>query len=502
MRRSLLTAAAFLLAAGPAFAQDPDLGSDAERESGKVLYEAKCAHCHGLNGDAANEAATRLRPAPRDFTAGTYKFRSTANGELPSDDDIKRSIREGMPYTGMPPWPSLSESEVTNLMYYIKTFAADFSGPFGVPELIEIPKAPSESDATIARGREVFLENQCVDCHGDLGRGDGKSAPTLTDQWDLHIRPADLTKRWTFRNGQTREDIYRTFNTGLDGSPMPAYEIEPAEDRWALVDYVRSLSANEPDYATTLTVTPAATIDEAAFDAARKSVFAVVGQVVEPGRAFFPGVNAVEASALVTADQIAVRLRWNDMVADTRGSNAPDIPVSEPWLGAPDTSGTFSDAVAIQFPTLIPAGTERPYFMFGDRKNSVDLWFADMGGPSATHYVGNGSGALKAEGPTLSVSSSYDDGQWTATFTRDRASEGHIAFDEGTFVPVSFTVWDGFNAEAGNRRGLTTWINLYVDVADKPSPVLPMAGYGFATLLLGLGVTGLMRKKYSSTDGA
>ncbi|MBO6573895.1 MAG: c-type cytochrome [Rhodothermales bacterium] len=501
MKRALMIVAALGLAV-PAQAQEPDLGTDAQREAGKVLYDAKCAHCHGLTGDGIGPATDYLRPAPRDFTSSTFKFRSSMSGELPSDEDIKRSIREGMPYTGMPPWPSLSESEITNLMYYIKTFADDFAGPFGIPELIEIPDAPRASEESIARGREVFLENQCVDCHGDLGRGDGPSAPTLTDQWGFHIRAADLTKRWTFRNGSSREDIYRTFNTGLDGSPMPAYEIEPIEDRWALVDYVLSLSNDEPNYATTLVADPVDAISEEAFEAARPALFPIVGQVVEPGRSFFPGVNAVEARALVTADQIAVRLRWHDLQADTRGSNGPDVAVEEvpgePWIGAPDTSGTWSDAVALQFPTEAPDGVELPYFMFGDRKNSVDLWFADMAGPTATHYVGSGSNALTAEGPSLGVDAAFEDGAWTATFTRDRSVEGHIGFEAGTFIPVAFTVWDGFNAEAGNRRGISVWYNLYVDVADKPSPAGPMAGYGLFTLLLGVGITFYMRRKYAS----
>ena len=497
MKRVLLIAASVGLAA-PAIAQEPQLGTDAQRESGRVLYEAKCAHCHGVTGDGVGPGTDYFRPAPRAFTSSTFKFRSTLSGELPTDDDIRRSIRDGMPYTGMPPWPSLSESEITNLVYYIKTFSDDFSGPFGVPEEIELPSAPSMNAETIERGRQVFLENQCVDCHGDQGRGDGKSAPTLTDQWGFHIRPADLTKRWTFRNGGTRQDIYRTFNTGLDGSPMPAYEIEPIEDRWALVDYVHSLSDDEPNYATTLIATPVASMDETAWEGTPPALFPIVGQVVEPGRSFYPGVNAVEARALITADQIAIRLRWHDMVADTRGSNGPGLPVSEPWMGAPDTSGTFSDAIAIQFPTETPDGVELPYFMFGDRSNSVDLWFADLAGPTPQHYLGNGSGALAAGGPDLDLTASFDNGAWTATFVRDRSVEGHIPFEEGTFVPIVLTVWDGFNAESGNRRGLTSWYYLYVDVADKPSPALPMAGYGLFTLLLGVGVTFFMRKKYGT----
>ena len=252
MKRLVFLTALFILWRPALSAQD--LGTEAQREAGKQVYDQKCAHCHGDNGDANSVTTAYLRPAPRDFTSGIYKFRSTASVELPIDDDIKRSIREGMPTTSMPAWRGiLSETDITNVVYYIKTFNDDFAGEFGNPTPIDIPKAPRYDAANLERGRQVYEENQCSDCHGDQGRSNGKSAPTLNDDWDHPIRPADLTKRWTFRASPTREDVYRTFMTGLTGSPMPSYEDIPEEDRWALVDYIWSLSRDEADYATVVT---------------------------------------------------------------------------------------------------------------------------------------------------------------------------------------------------------------------------------------------------------
>ena len=31
-------------------AQNVNLGTDEQREAGRVVYEAKCAHCHGSDG--------------------------------------------------------------------------------------------------------------------------------------------------------------------------------------------------------------------------------------------------------------------------------------------------------------------------------------------------------------------------------------------------------------------------------------------------------------------
>ena len=234
-----------------------------------------------------------------------------------------------MPYTGMPTWHQLSQQQVTNLMYFIKTFNEDFAGPYGTPDEVEIPEPPEYSEASAQRGREVYMENQCYDCHGNRGRGDGTSAPTLTNQWGEHIRPADMTKRWTFIGGTSRRDIYRTFTTGMDGSPMPSYTI-PEEDRWALVDYVYSLSRDNPDYATVVVAQNVSgefdlSQGPALFEAAEAAYFPVVGQVIESGRAFQPGVDGIEVKAVYNQDEIAFMLTWHTMTPDTSGTRASRI---------------------------------------------------------------------------------------------------------------------------------------------------------------------------------
>ena len=69
---------------------------------GKVIYEKKCALCHGEKGDGNGPSASLLDPRPRDFTKGKYKIRTSASGRLPTDADLFRIISEGMPGTSMP----------------------------------------------------------------------------------------------------------------------------------------------------------------------------------------------------------------------------------------------------------------------------------------------------------------------------------------------------------------------------------------------------------------
>ena len=100
------------LAAGP-------VSSD---EKGKHwgLYREHCAHCHGITGDGAGPTALALYPYPRDFRLGKYKFKSTPLRRPPTDADLVRVIRRGIPGSAMPAFTTLPEEEVLALVDYVK----------------------------------------------------------------------------------------------------------------------------------------------------------------------------------------------------------------------------------------------------------------------------------------------------------------------------------------------------------------------------------------------
>src|SRR5205823_1276385 len=78
--------------------------------------------------------------------------------------------------------------------------------------------------AALKEGRRFYEDSiHCNKCHGDEGRGDGPSAPTLKDDAGFPIYAADLHQNWRFRGGGTVEDIYHRLRTGLDGTPMPSF---------------------------------------------------------------------------------------------------------------------------------------------------------------------------------------------------------------------------------------------------------------------------------------
>ncbi len=520
---------------------------------GGARYQKLCSQCHGEKGDGQGISAPRLLPRPRDFTSGKFKVRTTPNGALPTDADLLAVIRDGMPYTSMPGWSHLSAADLDELVAAVKSFSPAFADPAQKPTSIAIPKAPKPTPDSAAKGKEVYQQNGCGACHGELGRGDGSSAPGLKDDWGHSIRPADLTKRWTFRGGPAREDIYRTFTTGMNGTPMPSFaESLSDEQRWQLVDYIASLdSRDEPGYAELLQVKWSdeeldLTRGQELFAAAPPVYFSVVGQITEPGRAFHPSANGVTVRAVYNRREIAFLLTWHDLRADLRGQNAPDLPVppeedqGEPAAAAAaeatggefwgeeeaapaepaaegdfwgDDSGSsadgsgagasgeeFSDAVAIQLPVQLPTGIRKPYFLFGDAQNAIDLWFIDLATSksqsTARRYLGAGSASLAAvEGEDVTAVASYDRGEWSVMVKRALKASGGVAFAEDQYVPIAFSLWDGMAKERGNKRGLTQWKYLYTMPQSTPSPLWPMTRSALAVLAIEVGLVAWVRRR-------
>lgn len=193
-------------------------------EEGKRVYEKSCAHCHGTEGRGDGSAAENLLPRPRDFTRGLYKIRSTETGQVPTDQDLFDIITEGMPGTSMPGWEtSLGANERWEVVAYIKTFYDGFKENTA-PRQIDLSGKIAYAEQSIETGKALYTELGCVECHGNVGRGDGTSAPTLTDEWGFQTWPANLAQGWTFRGGSETEDIFKRFIGGIAGSPMPAFE--------------------------------------------------------------------------------------------------------------------------------------------------------------------------------------------------------------------------------------------------------------------------------------
>lgn len=213
-------------------------------ERGRTVYMEQCASCHGVQGDGRGEAAAYLNPPPRNFTTGVYKFRSTMSGQLPTDDDLLRTITIGIAGTAMDRYAALPERDRGALVAYLKSLSPRFAREeAGVP--IPVPPSRPLTPESAARGRAVYERMECAACHGDGARGDGPLAADLSDAGGLPIRPADLT-RPELKGGRAPESVYRSVMTGLDGAPMPSFGDSLApEEAWDLALYILSLSVRE-----------------------------------------------------------------------------------------------------------------------------------------------------------------------------------------------------------------------------------------------------------------
>ena len=250
------------LAAGGSHAAAPDV--DPVLARGHEVYAEHCEECHGSDGHGDGAKSERLRIHPRDFTRGVFKCRSTPSGQPPTDEDLARTIAQGMAGTAMPRHKDLlAAADIQAVARYVRSLATRGSAA-SPPAPIALPDPPPPSARSVVDGQQIYRLLECWKCHGDLGLGDGPSAAKLQDTQGRPIKPGRFAATGDFKCGGTERDIYRTIHTGLDGSPMPSFTLAflyanqlpetivavkerfGAEAADALVAYLR----DEPDAAT------------------------------------------------------------------------------------------------------------------------------------------------------------------------------------------------------------------------------------------------------------
>ena len=220
---------------------------------GRTVYERNCVMCHGRRGDGLGDMGLTVRPRPRNFRDGIFKFRSTPSGYLPTEDDLARTIRNGLSGTAMPSFSALlREREVRAVIEYVKSFSKRWERSENYCSPLSSPQPPTwlldrgQLGAHAAHGKRLFAVT-CAPCHGVNADGRGTLIGTLKDSFDEPISPSDL--RQPLRCGTEAMDIYRVLVTGLDGTPMPSFaEGTTEQQRWDLIAYILELRRNfKPD---------------------------------------------------------------------------------------------------------------------------------------------------------------------------------------------------------------------------------------------------------------
>ncbi|MEE9258839.1 MAG: ethylbenzene dehydrogenase-related protein [Nitrospinaceae bacterium] len=478
----------------------PDLGdAQALKARGKNIYLHMCVFCHGKDGNGGGAAVDYLYPWPRDFRQAIFKFRTTPTGTLPRDEDLYRTIISGVPGTSMPAWKAaLSTEDTWALINMIKGFSPRFEKePQG--ESLKIDHVPDSTPETVARGKKLFSDLKCVQCHGASLRGDGKLADSLMDAWKHAVFVHDITVPGYFKGGHSPKDIFRTLSTGLDGTPMESYAHIPEADRWALVHFIRSRFAKEykeAEFETDLFSYHVGfelntDVESPVWEGIKSTELFLRPLAVRRG-----AIETINVSSVNNGEQLAVRLRWEDPTKDTFSELTQDV---------------FRDGVAVQFAlgsvTLHTHGHNEPFFGMGNRNKPVNIWHWKAGleetleaeeeleystggvDMDALIFGGimsnpvfklsrtseNAVEELNAEGfgtvtpqpldnQNVEGYGEYKDGIWTVVFVRDMPKTGKwdVDFKRKDPVLMAFAVWDGLKEDRNGRKVVSVWQRLNI----------------------------------------
>jgi mono/diheme cytochrome c family protein len=105
--------------------------------------------------------------------------------------------------------------------------------PWAVPDNYQKMKNPVASNAeSIAEGKTLY-STHCKSCHGAKGLGDGSKAAQLKTD------PGDFSKA-DFQAQSDGALFYKT-SEGRDDMPSFKKKIPDADERWSIVNYMRTL---------------------------------------------------------------------------------------------------------------------------------------------------------------------------------------------------------------------------------------------------------------------
>ncbi len=235
---AVLCLSAFLVAS-------PFIGDGTARAAdvdGQAVYQLHCIGCHGAKGDGKGEVAGDFVVKPRDFTLGMFKFGTTARNSLPTDEDLKNTISNGLPTSAMPNYRLLDDASKDALIVYIKTFSERWQTEQAQPKWKPAASIPEfvGTPESVGKGEKLFGV-RCLMCHGTK---QAQPDVVFSSQWQGAEKCNDIIRPAVFsygyiKRGQKVEDIHMSITAGVGGSPMLAWgELLNEQDRWHLTSYI------------------------------------------------------------------------------------------------------------------------------------------------------------------------------------------------------------------------------------------------------------------------
>jgi mono/diheme cytochrome c family protein len=111
--------------------------------------------------------------------------------------------------------------------------SVNMSKEWDIPAKYKEMKNPHVGDKSLERVGKMLYAKHCKSCHGNIGLGDGPKAASME------------TKMIPFNDagfqGQSDGAIYYQSIIGRDEMPNFEKKIPDEEDRWALINFIRTL---------------------------------------------------------------------------------------------------------------------------------------------------------------------------------------------------------------------------------------------------------------------
>jgi len=227
------------------------------------LFVLHCGACHGPEGDGNGLGTRHLFPRPRDLRWEFSRLVSTENG-VPTLNDTLTVLRRGVPGTSMPSYDDLEDDELRLLaeevhrlrreglrerLVSVLELQGDEVMEDEVEESVDLLTAPGDAivvppigpaaPSSLVRGKEIYLELGCANCHGEDGAG--VADEVWHDERGFPVRARDLARE-SFKGGQDATSVYLRIAAGMPGSPHPSSSGVSQEQLADLVQFCLSLS--------------------------------------------------------------------------------------------------------------------------------------------------------------------------------------------------------------------------------------------------------------------
>jgi len=218
----------------------------------------------------------------------------------------------------------------------VRELASDLAGRLvSELELIALPAAPPD----IERGRR-FYGRICATCHGESGRGDGRSAPGTN--------PPPTAFDASRMNLVSPHQLYGAIRFGIEGTAMPAYEGHLDPDRiWDIAFFLMTLRSGfdprEPEHELSLTLASLAShsnedllalaresgadVDPTHIDHYRQFPGSLDHSVGRPERVAEPAPSPAGSrpASSPASDELRVALQLQDAFAGVAEQTAPSV---------------------------------------------------------------------------------------------------------------------------------------------------------------------------------